>query len=152
VYWVGRAEIARDAGAASAATLRHVPGEAVVIEKPALDAAGAARVDKGVAAPPVAGRLTALERNHVVATVTAPADGAVLLAEAYDPRWTATVDGQPAHVLPANGMFRAVLVGPGAHTVEMRYQAPGLLALAGVELAALILCVVLVLGERRWVA
>ena len=102
----------------------------------------------GAAPPPAptataAGRLVALDRNRVVAEIDAPADGVVVLHEAYAPSWHATVDGAPAAVFPANAAFRGVLVGPGHHRIEMTYDPPGwrllaLVSLLGWLLAALI--------------
>jgi hypothetical protein len=66
-----------------------------------------------------------------------PAAGgyAVLLDEA-SPGWTATVDGRDAEILIADGLFRAVPVGPGSHRVVFRYRTPGLRAGAAISLAA----------------
>jgi hypothetical protein len=54
--------------------------------------------------------------------VDANAAGYLVLVEAYDPGWKATVDGVPAEVLRANVLFRAVPVGEGRHHVVMRYR------------------------------
>lgn len=48
--------------------------------------------------------------------------GHVVLLEAWDPGWRAEVDGAPAPVLRANGIFRAVAVAAGRHRVTMRYR------------------------------
>ena len=67
------------------------------------------------------------------------ARGFVVLADAFDPGWKATVDGRPATVLRANEAFRAVEVPAGRHEVEFAYRprsvAVGLLV-AGLSLAA----------------
>jgi membrane protein YfhO len=54
--------------------------------------------------------------------------GWLVVVEAYEPGWTGRVDGRPAPVLVANGLFRAVAVPAGAHHVELRYRPPGLRA------------------------
>jgi hypothetical protein len=46
----------------------------------------------------------------------------VVVADTYYPGWVATVDGAPAPIFPADGMFRAVAVAAGDHNVELRYQ------------------------------
>jgi hypothetical protein len=51
--------------------------------------------------------------------------GFVYVLEAYDPGWTASVDGARAAVLPANGFAMAVPVGPGAHAIWLNYRTPG---------------------------
>lgn len=62
--------------------------------------------------------------NTRVTVRTAPGSsgGVLVLADVFFPGWTATVDGVPTTVLRANGLFRAVEVGPGEHTVEFRYR------------------------------
>ncbi len=52
---------------------------------------------------------------------------ALIITDTWYPGWTAMVDGQPTPIYQANGSFRAVYVGTGAHTVIMRYM-PGSLA------------------------
>jgi hypothetical protein len=61
-----------------------------------------------------------LDRFALEATLARP--GLVVLLEAWDPGWVATVDGAPAAVLRANLVFRAVAVPAGRHRVEMRYR------------------------------
>ncbi|HLG51129.1 MAG TPA: YfhO family protein, partial [Chloroflexota bacterium] len=52
---------------------------------------------------------------------------AVLVVSEIDyPGWTARLDGHPVPILRANGVVRAVLVPPGEHTVEFRFEPPGL--------------------------
>jgi hypothetical protein len=58
------------------------------------------------------------------------APGILVLVDAYDPGWRASVDGERVPVLRANLLFRAVALPPGRHVVEFRYRPPG--ALGGV--------------------
>jgi hypothetical protein len=51
--------------------------------------------------------------------------GFVYVLESFDPGWTASVDGAPATVLPANGFAMAVPVTPGVHAVRLVYETPG---------------------------
>jgi hypothetical protein len=60
--------------------------------------------------------------DQVVIDLIAPRDGYLVLADAYYPGWTATVDGQPAEIEQADILFRAVGVPAGQHRVELRYQ------------------------------
>lgn len=48
--------------------------------------------------------------------------GAVVVTDAYYPGWRAWVDGEPAPMLRANTVFRAVEVPAGEHRVELRYE------------------------------
>jgi hypothetical protein len=47
-----------------------------------------------------------------------------IVPEAFDPGWTAEVDGQPAAVEPYRGTFLAVRTDPGARIVTLRYDPP----------------------------
>lgn len=94
-------------------------------------------------------QLTKLGRNEVTVTVDAPRAGLVYCADNYFEGWTATVDGAPAPIMPANYAFRAVTVGPGRHRVRFSYFPPGLSAGAAVSAAALLACVGLAGVARR---
>ena len=54
--------------------------------------------------------------------VHSSAPGYLVVLEAFDEAWQATVDGVPAPVLKANVLFRAVPVPAGVHQVDMRYR------------------------------
>ena len=79
------------------------------------------------APPPLAGPVGAarmlLDRpGHM--TVRTQAIGRQLLSvsERFDQGWAATVDGRAASVLRINGDFLGVVVEPGSHDVELRYE------------------------------
>jgi uncharacterized membrane protein YfhO len=125
-------------------------GTIAVLERGTLDAAEAERATRVDGGAPVPGRLVRLERNRVVVAVDAPADGVVVILEGYYRRgWTARVDGKEARIVPANGAYRGVLVGPGAHTIEMEYSAPGYLATAALVPLALLACGILLWRRRQ---
>ena len=70
--------------------------------------------------------------------------GVVHVLEAYDPGWTATIDGSPAPVLKANPLGMEVAAPAGDHLVRLAYRTPGrtvgmLLSLASIGLFALFL-------------
>jgi hypothetical protein len=48
--------------------------------------------------------------------------GFVLFNEIYYPGWQATVDGKPAEILRADGIFRALFVSAGDHRLEFRFR------------------------------
>jgi hypothetical protein len=57
---------------------------------------------------------------QVEANLSAP--GVLVLTEAFDDGWRVEVDGRPAEVLRANGLFRAVRLGAGRHEVRFQYR------------------------------
>jgi hypothetical protein len=59
--------------------------------------------------------------NSLQLSVVSPADGYLVLSEAWYPGWQATVDGQPVPVLRANYAFRAIRLSPGAHQVALTF-------------------------------
>jgi uncharacterized membrane protein YfhO len=61
------------------------------------------------------------------------------VTDAWYPGWRATVDGRPAEVERAYGLFRSVSLEAGQHLVQFRYaprslQIGALLSLAGVAM------------------
>jgi hypothetical protein len=69
--------------------------------------------------------------DHV--TLAAEAEGPALLIYSgqFYPGWMAAVDGEPAEVLRADAVLRAVCVPAGRHTITMTFW-PGSLVLGGV--------------------
>ena len=60
---------------------------------------------------------------HLNASVSAP--GFVNVLESFDPGWSATVDGAPAHVILANGFTMAIPIQPGNRAIRLFYRTPG---------------------------
>jgi prepilin-type N-terminal cleavage/methylation domain-containing protein len=60
--------------------------------------------------------------NDVTIEAGLPAEGFVVLRDSFDPSWRATVDGMPAEIGRANGLYRAVRVLPGHHVIRFRYR------------------------------
>lgn len=67
-------------------------------------------------------RLVRYENTRIEVAVAAPQGGVLLLNDVWHPWWFASVDGQPAPVLRANGIFRAVILPPGAKTVRFEFR------------------------------
>jgi len=61
----------------------------------------------------------------IIVRVSGAEPGFVHVLESFDPGWSATVDGAPAPVLPANGFAMAIPVAAGSHMVHLRYRTPG---------------------------
>ncbi len=100
-------------------------------------------------APEVPGTVRILEersdRVALEADVRAPA--LVVLADAFDPGWRATLDGASAPVLRANLAFRAVRVPAGRHRIEMVYRPWALVAGLAVSAVAVLSALVLLAWE-----
>jgi hypothetical protein len=63
--------------------------------------------------------------DRIDVELRAEEDGYLRIVEAFDPGWTATVDGIPAEVLPADSFLTAVPVASGTHVVRLQYSTPG---------------------------
>ncbi|HZI15994.1 MAG TPA: YfhO family protein [Myxococcus sp.] len=88
------------------------------------------------------------ERLSVDVESRAPA--VLVVSDALQPGWTATLDGAGVPVLPANGAVMAVEVPAGRHEVRLRYRTPGLRAGLALGAAALLaLGVAAAAGRRR---
>ncbi|NOK18051.1 YfhO family protein [Corallococcus carmarthensis] len=66
--------------------------------------------------------------EHVTVGVEALAPGVLVVNDAFQPGWRATVDGVEAPILHANVAVRAVAVPAGRHVVALHYRTPGLTA------------------------
>ncbi len=86
------------------------------------------------------------EPDRVEIAVDAQTPAYLFLADAYDPGWSATIDGRPATVRPAQVAFRAVFVPKGKHSVVFRYRPAGLMAGLAISGVGLLAAVVLLLG------
>ena len=86
-------------------------------------------------------------------SVSAREPGWLVVSEAFDPGWQATVDGERVPLRRANGLFRALWLEPGRHRVGMVYRPwaarMGALATVAGTLAAAALAAVSCLRARR---
>ena len=79
--------------------------------------------------------------ERVVVVVEAETPAYLVLADTFDPGWTATVDGRPAPISPAYVAFRAVYVDKGRHTIEFRYRPAGFLLGLVISMAGVLIAV-----------
>ncbi len=73
--------------------------------------------------------------------------GYLVLLDSYSADWQASVDGRPADVVLADGLFRAVRLAPGRHDVEFVYRPRAFFW--GAVVSAMALVGVLALVGRR---
>jgi uncharacterized membrane protein YfhO len=66
--------------------------------------------------------------NSVVVEVDSPGRAVLILAEAWYPSWTASIEGKPIPCFPVNAWMRGVSVPAGHSTVQFTYLQNGLLA------------------------
>ncbi len=119
------------------ATARCVPDEAAARAlilsrsfRPGRDVALECPPDAPRDAPPASGELGQVRfvqyaPEHVELDVEARAPAVLVLSDAYYDGWSASVDGQPVPILPANVAVRGVRVPAGNHRVTFTYRTPG---------------------------
>jgi hypothetical protein len=106
-----------DSSAALAAihTADFDPTQTVVLER-GVDGNGTTPPQRGTA------NIVGYGPNEILADVNTSAAGVLVLSEVYYPGWQAWVDDQPADVVRANFLFRAVEIPAGAHRVRLLYD------------------------------
>lgn len=78
--------------------------------------------------------------NELTGTIELAEPGTLLITETRANGWTAYVDGAPAELLCVDTAFMGIDLAPGRHTLELRYETPGLrggCAITGLALLAL---------------
>jgi hypothetical protein len=146
VYLAANADVVPDDRALGRAIEEEVVAGRRVLLAPG---AGAAPLDGGTE-DPGACRLTVFENTRLEAECEARRPAIAVFVEQHAAGWRAAVDGQPAPLLRANLVMRAVPVPPGRHRLTLTYTPPGLSAGATVTLTGVGLLVLgLVVGARR---
>lgn len=74
--------------------------------------------------------------------------GLVVIADTWYPGWSATVDGAPAALHPADLAFRALAVPAGTHRIELRYRPRSLQLGAALLLLGALACLGLLRARR----
>lgn len=91
--------------------------------------------------------------DHLELRVSAAAEAFVVIADAFFPGWTATLDGVRLPIVRVNHVLRGVAIPAGEHRLEMRYVPEGWeagLALSRTAwVAFLLLCAALAVGGVR---
>lgn len=108
----------------------------------------------GTVLPPAAteGRVTIVDYRpeRVRIEVDTPQAAVLVLADAFEPGWTARIDGgDKLEIFRANGLVRAVLVPPGRSHVLFMYETPGLRLGAWLSGLGLVIIVIMFATSRR---
>lgn len=106
-----------------------------------LEPGGGARSIEGAQA-----RYLELAASRVRIAASSPRAAYLIVRRTHAPGWSATVNGRPAALVPANGRHQAVTVPAGASEVELRYRPSG--GRLGVVLSLLSAVAVAVLALR----
>lgn len=115
------------------------------VHRPGFDPRRTVIVEEGSAEPggPGTATIVAASNSALTIDVQAPQGGYLVLSETFYPGWEATIDGQPAPLVRANYLFRALRLPPGEHRVELRYRpeslARGMLLTGATALAVTVL-------------
>jgi hypothetical protein len=86
-------------------------------------------------------KLTSQKANTATIVAETAASATVVMTDLYFPGWTATVDGEPADGYRFEGMFRAVDIPAGEHTIKWSYHPASVrngLWISGVSIFALL--------------
>ncbi|MGB5037985.1 MAG: YfhO family protein, partial [Blastocatellia bacterium] len=113
---------------------------------------GRESVPAGIASDAAAtsARIVTDRSNELTVEVSALSEGVLVLYDSFDPDWRVDVDGQPAEMVRANGLFRGVRLVAGQHTVRFAYRPSSLIVGASVTGITLVSLVALMaLGWRR---
>jgi hypothetical protein len=114
---------------------RTVPGgdaALAAVTAPAFDGRRMAITERALPGLPQAGaaptaasgsaRIVSYGAERVVAEARAPRRSLLVMTDNHFPGWKARVDGEPAPIERVNYLLRGVVVPPGSHQVELRYE------------------------------
>jgi hypothetical protein len=103
----------------------------------------------GDRAPHSPARIVSHEPERVEIDLPEVGAGWLVLADTFYPGWSAEIDGVEKPILRANGLYRAVRVETGDHSVVFRYQPTSYRVGAAVSLASLALMLGIAVAGTR---
>jgi len=131
IRWASTMSVQTDPAARVGQLTAGISPDAVVLNTPGPAASG----------EPAKVRVTTDDGDTIAATVDAAGVGYLVVADSLQqPGWSATVDGKPATILPADNAMVAVPVAAGVHGVELSYTVPGQRTGALVTGGAFVVC------------
>jgi hypothetical protein len=138
IRWAANAEVVRD--------------RAERVSMLASGSVGSATVVLSAPGPAASGRSASVKVDEdstdaITATVDARGSGYLVVADADQVGWLATVDGRKAALVAADQGVVAVPVPPGRHIVSMRFAAPHGRIAAWISVATAMALLAVVLGE-----
>ena len=113
------------------------------IDRSEVDTISAATVEKGLT-------LTAYEANALTFEAEMDAERLAIFSDIYYPGWKCTIDGQPADILRADYVLRAVVIPTGRHTLSFTFDPQSLHTTEAIATAALIILALLLIGLIAW--
>ncbi len=92
-------------------------------------------------------QLEKYEPNNLVYSSSSDAEQAAIFSEIYYPKgWKATIDGEPAEIFRTNYILRGLIVPPGKHTIEFRFEPLSYYLGSKISLASSILLIIIFIG------
>lgn len=82
--------------------------------------------------------------SSVVVEAALREHGVLVLRDTFDPSWSATVDGLPAEIVRANGLYRTVALPPGHHVIRFSYRPRDFIV--GLSFSGIVLVILAVRG------
>lgn len=120
--------------------LRHedfIPGKSVLLEDP---------IHVGQTTDKPTGTAQITDRSNTTLTISVKdnnRDTVLIVTDTYYPGWKAILDGFEVPIFPANIRQRGVIVPPGNHTIQMRYEPKSLFLGFAISVVTLLLLVIL---------
>jgi Bacterial membrane protein YfhO len=114
--------VASDDAALAAVTAPSFDGRRVAITQKPLAGIPQAGAAGGGAQAPGTAELSLDGDERLSVTTNAPRRSLLVLTDIDYPGWKATVDSKPAEIERVDYLLRGVVVPPGSHRVEMRYE------------------------------
>jgi hypothetical protein len=79
---------------------------------------------EGGASSPDAVQVTSYHHDRIDVHCSLSQAALIVLVDAWNPRWSATVDRKPAYIGKVDVAFRGIAVAAGQHEIEFRYYPP----------------------------